>query len=134
MLNQIYSYISLDLQYNHAKYGENIKTTKLAMELKLFLKKLLKKTLQVFRWNLPPWYQTHGTLTSVFCGCKLFISLGKKKIGNLNPLDSEDDQNHHALKHFRHQKFIQLDKIKELFLLVPPFQIEFSSMIGHGCM
>jgi hypothetical protein len=60
--------------------------------------------------------------------------LGKKKIGNLDPLDSEDDQNHHALGHFWQQKFLQLDKIKESFLFVPPFQIDFSSMVGHGCM
>jgi hypothetical protein len=35
MLNEIYSYLSSKLQSSHEMYGENIKTTKLAMELKL---------------------------------------------------------------------------------------------------
>jgi hypothetical protein len=35
MFNQIYSYLGLELQSNYEKYEKNIKTTKLAMELKL---------------------------------------------------------------------------------------------------
>jgi len=33
--NQIYSHLSSELQSIHAKYGKKIKTTKLAMKLKL---------------------------------------------------------------------------------------------------